>query len=57
MLRELKTFIAVTRHGTFAAAGMHIGLTQSAATGRLIADLAAGRTSSIPLDPFRPDRF
>jgi len=24
MLRELKTFIAVTRHGTFAAAGMHI---------------------------------
>ncbi|PZQ81333.1 MAG: amino acid dehydrogenase [Ancylobacter novellus] len=35
----------------------HLGLTQSAATGRLIADLAAGRTSSIPLDPFRPDRF
>ena len=30
MLRELKTFIAVTRHGTFAATGMHIGLTQSA---------------------------
>ncbi len=35
----------------------HLGLTQSAATGRLVADLAAGRTPSIPLDPFRPDRF
>lgn len=35
----------------------HLGLTQSAATGRLIADLTAGRTPSIPLDPFRPDRF
>lgn len=35
----------------------HLGLTQSAATGRLIADLAAGRRPSIPLDPFRPDRF
>ena len=35
----------------------HSGLTQSAATGRLIADLIAGRPSAIPLDPFRPDRF
>ncbi len=35
----------------------HLGLTQSAATGKLIAELAAGRTPSIPLDPFRPDRF
>lgn len=35
----------------------HLGLTQSAATGRLIADLAAGRRPPIPLDPFRPDRF
>ena len=30
MLRELKTFMAVAAHGTFAAAGAHIGLTQSA---------------------------
>ena len=35
MLRELKTFIAVTRHGTFAAAGMHIGLTQSAVSAQM----------------------
>ncbi|MDF2999708.1 MAG: dependent oxidoreductase [Xanthobacteraceae bacterium] len=35
----------------------HLGLTQSAATGRLVADLVAGRTPSITLDPFRPDRF
>ena len=30
MLRELRTFIAVTRHGTFAATGARLGLTQSA---------------------------
>ena len=30
MLRELRTFIAVTRHGTFAATGDRLGLTQSA---------------------------
>jgi DNA-binding transcriptional LysR family regulator len=35
MLRELKTFIAVTRHGTFASAGMHIGLTQSAVSAQI----------------------
>jgi len=35
MLRELKTFIAVTRHGTFAAAGMHGGLTQSAVSAQI----------------------
>lgn len=35
----------------------HLGLTQSAATGKLIADLVAGRRPSIPLEPFRPDRF
>ena len=35
----------------------HLGLTQSAATARLIAELASGRPPSIPLDPFRPDRF
>lgn len=35
----------------------HLGLTQSAATGRLIADLVAGRPAAIDLSPFRPDRF
>ncbi|MFK8253935.1 NAD(P)/FAD-dependent oxidoreductase [Ancylobacter terrae] len=35
----------------------HLGLTQSAATGALVADLLAGRAPAIPLDPFRPDRF
>jgi DNA-binding transcriptional LysR family regulator len=35
MLRELKTFLAVARHGTFAAAGMHIGLTQSAVSAQI----------------------
>jgi DNA-binding transcriptional LysR family regulator len=35
MLRELKTFIAVARYGTFAAAGKHIGLTQSAVSAQI----------------------
>ncbi|NVZ79929.1 LysR family transcriptional regulator, partial [Pseudomonas gingeri] len=30
MLRELKTFIRVSREGTFVAAGQQLGLTQSA---------------------------
>ncbi|MBS9476983.1 NAD(P)/FAD-dependent oxidoreductase [Ancylobacter radicis] len=35
----------------------HLGLTQSAATGRLVAELATGRPLSLDLSPFRPDRF
>ncbi|WP_133645214.1 LysR family transcriptional regulator [Paraburkholderia flava] len=35
MLRELKTFVAVAQHGTFAAAGEHIGLTQSAVSAQM----------------------
>ncbi|CAN7631752.1 LysR substrate-binding domain-containing protein [Acidovorax sp. LjRoot66] len=35
MLSELKTFIAVCRHGTFAAAGERIGLTQSAVSSQI----------------------
>ena len=35
MLRELQTFIAVARHGTFAGAGAHIGLTQSAVSAQM----------------------
>jgi D-amino-acid dehydrogenase len=35
----------------------HMGLLGSAPTGRLIADLVAGRTPSIDLEPFRVERF
>ncbi len=35
MLRELRTFIAVARHGTFAGAGTRIGLTQSAVSAQM----------------------
>ena len=35
MINELRTFIAVVRHGTFAAAGEHIGLTQSAVSSQI----------------------
>ena len=35
----------------------HYGLTQSAATGALVADLVAGRKTPIDLKPYAPDRF
>lgn len=35
----------------------HLGLTQSAATGRLLCDLVLGHTPSIDLTPFNPHRF
>ena len=35
MIPELRTFIAVARHGTFAAAGERIGLTQSAVSSQI----------------------
>jgi D-amino-acid dehydrogenase len=35
----------------------HLGLTQSAATGRLVADLLAGAPPAIDLTPFSPQRF
>ena len=56
MLKELRTFIAVARHGTFSRAGEHIGLTQSAVSAqiqRLEASLGfalfdrAGRTATL----------
>jgi D-hydroxyproline dehydrogenase subunit beta len=40
-----------------AAAHEGIGITTSLATGRLIAEMIEGATPSIPLEPFRPDRF
>jgi D-amino-acid dehydrogenase len=35
----------------------HLGLTQSAATGRLISDLIGGKELPIPIAPFYPQRF
>lgn len=35
----------------------HLGLTQSAAMGRLVTDLASGAAPSIDIEAFRPDRF
>jgi len=35
----------------------HVGLSGGAPTGRLIADMVAGRPSRIDLNPYRPDRF
>jgi D-amino-acid dehydrogenase len=35
----------------------HLGLTQAAATGRLVAELATGQAPAIDLHPFRPGRF
>jgi D-amino-acid dehydrogenase len=35
----------------------HLGLTQSAATGRLVCELLAGKKPAIALEPLRPSRF
>lgn len=35
----------------------HLGLTQSAATGRIVADLVAGRQPPLDIAPFSPQRF
>ena len=35
----------------------HLGLTQSAGTGRLVADLLTGREPAIDVLPFQPGRF
>ncbi|MBA8878120.1 NAD(P)/FAD-dependent oxidoreductase [Phyllobacterium myrsinacearum] len=48
--RQSKNVLYAFGHG-------HLGLTQSAATGRLIRDLIEGRTPAIPIDPFYPQRF
>jgi D-amino-acid dehydrogenase len=42
--------IVAAGHGT-------LGFTQSPATGKLVAELASGTPPSVPLEPFRPDRF
>jgi len=41
----------------FAFGHGHVGVTAAASTALIIADLVAGRTPSIDLRPFRPDRF
>jgi len=44
--------------GVFYAFGHgHLGLTQAAATGRLIRELVSGEAPPIDLTPFRPTRF
>jgi D-amino-acid dehydrogenase len=42
---------------TYAFGHGHLGLTQSLATARLVADLVAGRTPTINMTPFNPSRF
>ena len=44
-------------HVYYAFGHGHIGLVGSAPTGRIIADLVAGRKPNIDVVPFRPDRF
>ena len=44
--------------GVYCAFGHHhVGLTSGPKTGRLVADLVAGRRPNIDLAPYRPDRF
>jgi D-amino-acid dehydrogenase len=45
------------RNAYFAFGHGHLGLTLAAVTGRLIADLVAGRTPSLDSVPYRIDRF
>ncbi len=49
LVRRPEVFMAFGHH--------HIGLTGSARTGRMIADLIAGRRSNIDLAPYSPERF
>ncbi|KTR07621.1 amino acid dehydrogenase [Aureimonas ureilytica] len=46
-----------SRHVTYAFGHGHLGLTQSAGTARLVADLVSGRPSAIDPTPFSPQRF
>ena len=41
----------------FAFGHGHVGLCGGAPTGRIIADLVAGRTPDVDITAFRPDRF
>ena len=48
---------AADRRIVYAFGHGHLGLTQSAATARLVADIVAGRPPPLDLTPFRPQRF
>jgi D-amino-acid dehydrogenase len=41
----------------FAFGHDHLGLTMGGITGKLVSELVSGRTPSVDLTPFRPDRF
>jgi D-amino-acid dehydrogenase len=45
------------RNAFFGFGHGHIGLTLGAVTGRILADLVAGRDPGIDMRPFRIDRF
>ena len=45
------------RNVFFAFGASHLGLTEGATTGALIADLVAGRKPPVDMSPFRIDRF
>lgn len=45
------------RNAWYAFGHGHIGLCSGAPTGRIVADLIAGRRPSIDVEPFRPSRF
>lgn len=46
-----------TRRVTYAFGHGHLGLTQSAATARLVADLVTDMAPPLDLAPFSPQRF
>lgn len=46
-----------SQHVLYAFGHQHLGMTLGAVTGRLMADLVAGRTPRMSLAPFRPDRW
>lgn len=47
----------ISPHVVYAFGHGHLGLTQSAGTGRLVADLLTDRSPAIDLTPFNPHRF
>lgn len=50
-------FSRPSRNIVYAFGHGHLGLTQSAGTGRLVAELLTGATPSLDLTPFSPQRF
>jgi D-amino-acid dehydrogenase len=50
-------FSRASRHIVYAFGHGHLGLTQSAGTGKLVAELLTGAPASLDLTPFSPQRF